>query len=303
VASLPPSSPGPARIAALALRAVQDLMRDLSGAALGDDGGAATGWFLALPDEDAVTASWALDRSLGPAFLDRLGQRSAGPIATRSQGGAGSLAILADAAAAIRRGAIARAVVVGADSFVDRDRLALLDRDLRIKSARASAGMVPGEAGTALLLEGAQNAARRRARVLAILSEVGEGVESQPLAGERESTGRGLTQALRAVLARSASHAPRWVLCNLDGEPYRAQEWGTVGVRLARELGAGLRLWHPADCIGEIGAGIGGVLIAQAIAGFARRYAPAPEALLWAGSDGGARAAVRVIAPAPGSEE
>ncbi len=307
VVSLPPSSSGPARIAALALRAVQDLLRDRdrdrdeTTGAIGDDAGR-TGWFLALPDEDAVTASWTLARSLGPALLDRLGPRSASIIATRAQGGAGSLAVLADAAAAIRRGSIARAVVVGVDSFIDRDRLASLDRDLRIKSGRASAGMIPGEAATALLLESAAHAAQRGARVLAILAEVGEGTEPQPLTGERESSGRGLTLALRAALTGGASHAPRWVLCNLNGEAYRAVEWGTVGVRLARELGAGLRLWHPADCLGEIGAAIGGVLIAQAIAGFARGYAPAPEALLWAGSDGGARAAVRVLAPAARTE-
>jgi 3-oxoacyl-[acyl-carrier-protein] synthase-1 len=297
VVSLPPPCAGPARVAALALRAVQDLMRDRSTTAIGDDA-APIGWFLALPDPDAVTASWALDRSLGPALLDRLGQRSGGIVATRAQGGAGSLAILADAAAAIRRGSIGRAIVVGVDSFIDRDRLALLDRDLRIKGARTGAGLIPGEAATAVLLESAARAAQRRARVLATLGEVGEGTEPQILAGERESGGRGLTQALRAALAGGASHAPRWVLCNLNGEAYRAQEWGTVSVRLARELGAGLRLWHPADCIGEVGAAIGGILIAQAIGGFARGYAPAPEALLWAGSDGGARAAVRVLAPA-----
>jgi 3-oxoacyl-[acyl-carrier-protein] synthase-1 len=296
VAALPRSAVGAARIFELALRATRDLLRDRSIA--GADPGP-TGWFLALPEEDAVTASWGLAKSLGSALLDRLGDPASRVVAVRAQGGAGSLAVLGDAVAAIRSGSIARAVVVGADTFIDRDRLSLLDRDLRIKSPRASAGMIPGEAATALVLESVATAVRRRARVLATLGEVGTGDEPQTIGGERESSGRGLTQALRAALSGGASHAPRWVLCDLNGEAYRAVEWGTVSVRLARELGASARLTHPADCLGEVGAAIGGVLIAQALGGFARGYAPAPEALLWAGSDRGLRAAVRVLAPAP----
>ena len=297
VAALPPSAVGAARIFELALRAARDLLRDRSAGA-GTDA-APTGWFLALPEEDAVTVSWGLARSLGPALLDRVGDPASTVVAARTQGGAGSLAILGDAVAAIRGGAIARAIIVGVDSFIDRDRLSLLDRDLRIKSPRASAGMIPGEAATALMLEGAGAAVRRHARVLATLGEVGIGDEPQTIGGDRESSGRGLTQALRAALAGGAGHAPRWVLCDLNGEAYRAIEWGTASVRLAREIGAGARVTHPADCVGEIGAAIGGVLIAQALGGFARGYAPAPEALLWAGSDRGLRAAVRVMAPVP----
>ncbi len=297
VATLPPSAAGAARIFELALRATSDLLRDRTVVAGAEAG--PTGWFLALPEEDAVTASWGVAKSLGPALLDRLGDRASTVGAVRAQGGAGSLAVVGDAVAAIRGGAIARAIVVAADTFIDRDRLSLLDRDLRIKSPRAGAGMIPGEAATALVLESAVAAVRRRARVLATLGEVGTGEEPQTICGDRESSGRGLTHALRAALAGGASHTPRWVLCDLNGEAYRAVEWGTVSVRLARELGPGARLTHPADCLGEVGAAIGGVLIAQALGGFARGYAPAPEALLWAGSDRGLRAAVRVLAPVP----
>lgn len=303
VATLSPSAVGAARIFELAVRAVRDLLREQSLAGGADRAdGKVTGWFLALPEEDPVTASWGLAKALGPALLDRFGDGSSAVAAVSAQGSAGSLAILGNAAEAIRSGSLARAVVVGADTFIDRDRLALLDRDHRVKSARSSAGMIPGEGATALLLEGAADAIRRRARMLATFGEVGTGDEPQTSGGDRESSGRGLTHALLAALAGGAAHAPRWILCNLNGEPYRAVEWGTASVRLARELGAGARISHAADCVGEIGAAIGGVMIAQAIAGFARGYAPAPEALLWAGCDGGSRAAVRVLAPAPRTE-
>jgi 3-oxoacyl-[acyl-carrier-protein] synthase-1 len=302
VADLPLSVAGPARVFELALRALRDLFFDgeLDRATLGR-----AGLFLALPDDDAVTATWGLARSLGPALLDRLGLPSIPVIAVRTAGAAGSLAILGDAAGAVRGGSIASAVVLGADTFIDRERLRLLDRDFRIKSARASAGMIPGEAAGALLLESAGGAGRRGARVLATLAGVGEGAEPQPNGGERESSGRGLCQALRAALPPTASsvtdEAARWIICDLNGEPYRAVEWGVALARLSRELGTLARLSHPADCLGEVGAGSGGIFVAQAIAGFARSSAPAPEALLWAGSGGGLRAAARLLAPVAGA--
>jgi len=305
VATLPPSADGAARIFELALRATRDLLRvrsDVGAAAGGGADAPPTGWFFALPEEDAVTASWGLVSSLAPALLDHLGDRASTVVAARTQGSGGSLAVLGDAAAAIRDGAIARAIVVGVDSFIDRDRLSPLDRDRRIKSDRASAGMIPGEAATALMLESVSAAERRSAPVLATLGEVGLGEEPQTVSGDRESSGRGLTRALRAAMAGGVGHAPRWVLCDLNGEAYRTIEWGTASVRLARELGASVRVTHPADCLGEIGAAVGGVLIAHAVAGFARGYAPAPEALLWAGSDRGLRAAVRVLAPMPAAQ-
>jgi 3-oxoacyl-[acyl-carrier-protein] synthase-1 len=300
VASVVPGVPlpvaGAARLVELGARALRDLFRT---AALRRGDVDRTGLFLALPEQDAVTAGWALDASVGAALWARLELPPLSVASVRAEGSAGSLAILADAAAALHAGRYDLAIVVGVDTFIDRDRLRHLDDDFRVKSARATAAMVPGEAAVALLLERPDAAARRGALALASIASVATANEPQIRAGDRESSGRGLTEALRRALRGNPAGAPRWVLCDLNGEAYRAIEWGVVRTRVARELGAIARLTHPADCLGDVGAATGGVLVGQALAGFARGYAPAREALLWAGAAGELRAAARIAAAAP----
>jgi hypothetical protein len=67
---------------------------------------------------------------------------------------------------------------------------------------------------------------------------------------------------------------------------------GLVRVRLTQQLQGLRRLWHPADCLGDVGAATGGVLMAVLGRSFQRGYAPADRALLWAGNDEGQRTAL-----------
>jgi 3-oxoacyl-[acyl-carrier-protein] synthase I len=83
------------------------------------------------------------------------------------------------------------------------------------------------------------------------------------------------------------------VLCDLNGESYRAFEWGVVAARLG-DRGALERLVHPAVCLGDIGAATFGVLTTAVAAAFRRGYAAADEAIIWTSSDGPARAAARI---------
>jgi 3-oxoacyl-[acyl-carrier-protein] synthase-1 len=300
VADLPVSVRGADRIRELGARALRDLLRTL-GVRRADLGRA--GLFLALPEPDEVARGWAPGPALGAALCEHLGLPPLPVVAARGAGSAGSLAILDDAGSALAERAVELAIVLGIDSFIDRDRLRLLDGQRRIKSGRVSAGMIPGEAAVALALERRSADGRGPAlggAPLATLAATGSGEEPQPRGGEAESSGAGLAQALRLALA-GAGAAPRWVICDLDGDPYRAMEWGIVHSRLARELGEIARLSHAADCLGSVGAATGGLAVVQAAAGFARGYAPAGDAVLWAAADGKLRAAARLgRAPAEG---
>jgi len=51
-------------------------------------------------------------------------------------------------------------------------------------------------------------------------------------------------------------------------------------------------LWHPAECIGEVGSAIGPAMIAVAEAATRKAYAPGPTVLLHAANDAGQRAAI-----------
>ena len=51
-------------------------------------------------------------------------------------------------------------------------------------------------------------------------------------------------------------------------------------------------IWHPADCIGEVGAAIVPVVLAVALAAARKNYAPGPGALCHFAGDNSERAAV-----------
>jgi 3-oxoacyl-[acyl-carrier-protein] synthase-1 len=288
------SRSGADRLLELGAQALRDLFREVG---LRRDELAGTPLFLALPELDSTTRGWGLGPSLATALWQRTGLPPLAVGAIRCEGSAGSLAILGDALEGLRAATAERAIVLGMDTFIDARRLRILDEDYRVKSARAATGAIPGEGAVALLLERPEVAARRGAAVHGIISAVATGSEPQTRASNKESSGRGLTDALRGVLVPGAAD-PCWVLCDLNGDDYRAIEWGIVLGRLGKELGTVRRLSHPADCLGDVGAAMGGILLAQATAGFARGYAPAAQALLWAAAaETPARAAARISPP------
>jgi 3-oxoacyl-[acyl-carrier-protein] synthase-1 len=297
VADLPAAAPGPARMAELSTRALRDLVAsvpiqrsDLARASL----------FLALPEHDAATKTWDLGPAWGPRLCGHAGLPAIPVASARAEGSAGSLAILGDVQQHLQRSPSELALVVFVDSYLDGERLRAIDADARLKSGRTTDGLVPGEAAVAMVLESGAGAGRETLAPLALLAGVGVGQEPQIRSSDKESSGQGLTMALRGALVGSPPNTSRWCLCDLNGQSYRAAEWGVSSTRLAAELAGLKRLSHPADCLGDVGAATGGMLIALAMAGFARGYARAEEALLWASSsEHGLRAACRVL-PATG---
>jgi 3-oxoacyl-[acyl-carrier-protein] synthase-1 len=114
--------------------------------------------------------------------------------------------------------------------------------------------------------------------------------EERPFTGEGNSTGRGLTQVVREVLA-AAGAAPEWAVCDLNGESYRAYEWGLVLARLGEPLSKLEAVWHPADCHGDVraaGPALHAIIACQA---FRKGWAPGSRCLVFAGEDGGERGA------------
>jgi 3-oxoacyl-[acyl-carrier-protein] synthase-1 len=261
-----------------------------------------TGIVAALPAPDAVVATWQLARTFLPQVLGRSGLRGLADAALAIEDG-GHTAVpsaLRCASAMIQAGTVDQCIVLGVDSYIDFARLQLLDQAFRLKSQRGLDGFIPGEAAVALLVERDDPRRPPARRVLGRLAPPELADEAHALTGEKASTGTGLVAALRGAIR----HLPRpvplaWMLCDLNGESYRAFEWGLVQARLARELGSPLIVQHPADCIGETGAAAGGLLVACALRAFARRCAAGDVAAIWNASDGGSRSAMLAFPPHP----
>jgi len=145
----------------------------------------------------------------------------------------------------------------------------------------------------AILVESPGSADQRRAVPLGLIARLVL-VRSPRSARRQREQRRGLSEALRATL--------------VNAPPKRRA--GACAISMARATGppSGAWFWHgwqPAfhcepsvtSCRlpGRHWPATGGILVAQALAGFARGYARADEAILWASSsEHGLRAAVRI---------
>lgn len=216
--------------------------------------------------------------------------------ATRFDGHASAALALVDAAKALREDACERCLIGGIDTFADPDVLDALDRDFRLKGKRSPDGYVPGEAAAFLVVEREDRARARGAAPLATIETVALAEEPHPLGDKKPSTAEGLSEVVRSAAKRAPAdrkgQLPAWVLSDQNGERHRAREWAIVMTRANRLFDGDVRLWHPADCLGDSGPASLPLLVALALVAWRNDRAPLDSALVLASSDGPARAGV-----------
>jgi 3-oxoacyl-[acyl-carrier-protein] synthase-1 len=238
---------------------------------------------------------------LGPRLVAAVAPRAKAVRTTYLPGGsAAALLALDGAVRRLRRGECRRAVVGGVDSWLDRGTLAWLDGARRLKTAEVQDGFIPGEAAAFVVVERAADAARRGRAPYARCSDVFTAREANTIEVDTVCTAQALTDCLRPAVAdlrgqgdrANTARTARAVLCDLNGESYRSTEWAYA---LTRVFGAESPpppvLLHPADCVGDVGAASGALLLAAAAWAIRRQPARWDASLLWCSSDKGERAA------------
>ena len=249
---------------------------------------------LALPQTDTGTKSLKLGAEFVRTLCKRTGLDHFATISTSQAGHAGVFILLEQAAKLLNDGSIDFCIVGGIESYLLEERLDFLDQNRRIRTDRNVDGFIPGEAAAMVLLERRVSAEQRGMPVSATISSAVFENEPQTIHSDRASTGAGLATVLSRVFTTGAASRAEWIYCDLNGESYRAFEWGVIRSRCSTLLGDMRKLVHPADCVGDVGAATGALLLACAQQAFKRGYAAAHEALLWVGSDSGLRSALIV---------
>jgi 3-oxoacyl-[acyl-carrier-protein] synthase-1 len=181
----------------------------------------------------------------------------------------------------------ARVLVAGVDSLLVRTSLsALLDED-RLLTSENSNGFIPGEAAACVSVEPASTNSPTVACV-----GMGVAEEQVTIRSGEPFRAEGLTRAIVSALADAGIDlaACGLRLTDLSGEHYYFRETALALSRILRREGA-RELWHPAECVGEVGAAIGPILLGYAAIAARKDYLPGPHVLVHASADGGLRAA------------
>ena len=285
-----PMDDGLTRMTNMAIQSIKEMISNLK---FGRKELSRCGLFVALPEQDKVVDSWKLQEQ----FINTLcGKTGLGGIAKKEivfQGRTGGFRQLQTAMTLINNGQLDYCIIAGVDSFVADDRIEYFDKKWRIKSDRTADGFIPGEASVMFAIEKQTTAKARDVQPYATIEGIAFNHESQSINGDKQSTGIGCSEVLESVLSQSnSSSLVEWTISDMNGESYTGREWGTVLMRNNDKFSAEHQLDHPVDCVGELGAAMGTLMVSMAAHAFRHDYHKANEVYLTNSSDNGDRAGV-----------
>jgi 3-oxoacyl-[acyl-carrier-protein] synthase-1 len=276
------------RLEALLFPAIDEALRPVT------DGGTKTptvALSLGLP-----SARPGLPRELDSTLKRSINERYRGrfmAVATFSSGHAAGLLALNAARKKLLEGSFDACVVAGVDSYISPETLEWLEENDQLHGAgpfNNAWGFIPGEgAGAALLMRGDVVCALGLSSFASVRS-VGLGNERNRIKTETVCIGEGLTQAFHAALGDLPEGTQVTdVYCDMNGEPYRADEYGFACLRTKEFLGSASDFVSPADCWGDVSAAVGPLCMSLAVIAAQKAYANGRLALVWASSESGER--------------
>ena len=106
--------------------------------------------------------------------------------------------------------------------------------------------------------------------------------------------GEGLTATVRDALSclHSLDGRINSIICDINGERYRSEEWGFVCLHLGTHFDNPTGYLSPAEYWGDMGAASGPLFAMLFLQANARGYSKGSRTLMWASSEGGQRGCV-----------
>lgn len=143
-------------------------------------------------------------------------------------------------------------IVVGVDTLLTAHTLSALDQDHRLLTPSNSNGLMPGEGGAAVLLTDAGEPQPGQF----ILRGVGYGQEKVTIRSEDPFRADGMSAAIRDAFENSglSYEDVDYRMTDMSGEQYPFKEAALAMGRTMKIIKEEFDIWHPADCIGDVGA-------------------------------------------------
>jgi 3-oxoacyl-[acyl-carrier-protein] synthase-1 len=206
-------------------------------------------------------------------------------------GHAGGILAMEAGARMLAEGEVDLVLAGGVDSYLEPETLEWLDETEQLHSDDNIYGFCPGEAAGFVLMATPATARRLGLPPLLKLAGSGSATEVNLIGTEDIVLGDGLSAAFREAAAAAGPQPVDRILCDMNGERYRGNEYGFAVLKstgLFRDAGD---FEAPADCWGDVGAASGPLYVAMVAEAEARGYSKGPLSLIWASSVAGQRAA------------
>ena len=198
-------------------------------------------------------------------------------------------------------GAFDACMIAGVDSYLEPETLEWLEKQDQLHGAgrlNNAWGFIPGEGAGAVLLATEAVVGRLGLEPMARVLSVGKGTEPNRIKTETVCIGEGLTAAFREGLGGLPVGAKVTdVYCDMNGEPYRADEFGFAVLRTKEAFKSASDFVAPADCWGDVSAASAPLALLLSVAASKKAYSNGPYAFLWASSEGGERGSALLALP------
>lgn len=196
----------------------------------------------------------------------------------------------------IRSGAVEFCLIGGVDSYMAPETLEFLEEWDQLHSAGAmnnAWGFIPGEAAGFCLMASYRATQKWNLHTLAQVLGVVTSNEKNLIKTDSVCLGRGLTKAFQMVFQYLPSPTSKVdeIICDMNGEPYRAEEFGFATIRTENRFVDSSNFNAPADCWGDVGAASGPLFINLSALGHRKGYLDGKNTLVWTSSESGERTA------------
>jgi 3-oxoacyl-[acyl-carrier-protein] synthase-1 len=217
-----------------------------------------------------------------------------GRVATIETGHAAGTTALLQAWQAIRSGAAHLVLAGGVDTYLEPETLEWLEAEDQILSAGPENnphGFIPGEAAAFALLASAAAADHYSLDVAVELGALALSHETKLIKTGTVCIGEGLSDLFRRLaLSMPQGSTVDDLYCDMNGEPYRADEFGFASIRAGRMFKDASEFTAPADCWGDVGAASGPLFLMLADAAARGGYASGALSAGFTSSESGERA-------------
>lgn len=171
----------------------------------------------------------------------------------------------------LRSGKLEKCVIGGIDSLVEKEFLDSFNYFKMLKTPSRASGIIPGECAAFVCVEGESEAIISNRNIEAIIECPSERSESSNRFSPEPALGVSLSEAITASLNKLGDKGMQTelIIGNLNGDPYRATDWGCALIRLRVDFPwMDFKEWHPSLSFGEIGSATGPAAICMALRGF-----------------------------------